>query len=175
MPLIESFTVDHTKMEAPGVRLAKELKTPKGDTIRVFDLRFCRPNREIISPEGLHTLEHLLAGFLRQHLPNYTIIDVSPMGCRTGFYMSVIGTPTPEEVAEGLKRALEEVLRTQEIPEANIYQCGSCYLHSLERAKGVARRVLERGIKIIESDPLRLEVEKVTSDCPVSPNSVEVI
>ncbi|MEO1942273.1 MAG: S-ribosylhomocysteine lyase [Campylobacterales bacterium] len=175
MPLIESFTVDHTRMEAPGVRLAKELKTPKGDTIRVFDLRLCRPNREIISPEGLHTLEHLLAGFLRKHLPNYTIIDVSPMGCRTGFYMSVIGTPTPEEVAKGLEKGMEEVLKTQQIPEANIYQCGSCYLHSIEKAKRVAKRVLERGIKIIESEPLRLEMERVPEECPVSPNSVEII
>ena len=28
------------------------------------------------------------------------IIDISPMGCRTGFYMSLIGTPTEQQVAD---------------------------------------------------------------------------
>lgn len=45
MPLLDSFTVDHTRMAAPAVRVAKTMKTPHGDTITVFDLRFCRPNR----------------------------------------------------------------------------------------------------------------------------------
>ncbi len=42
MPLLDSFTVDHTRMEAPAVRVAKTMNTPHGDTITVFDLRFCR-------------------------------------------------------------------------------------------------------------------------------------
>lgn len=33
MPLLDSFKVDHTKMPAPAVRLAKTMKTPKGDTL----------------------------------------------------------------------------------------------------------------------------------------------
>ena len=41
MPLLDSFKVDHTKMTAPGVRLAKTMKSKKGDVISVFDLRFC--------------------------------------------------------------------------------------------------------------------------------------
>lgn len=49
MPLLDSFKVDHTKMPAPAVRLAKTMTTPKGDEIAVFDLRFCRPNQEILS------------------------------------------------------------------------------------------------------------------------------
>ncbi|MGS0726055.1 S-ribosylhomocysteine lyase, partial [Shewanella sp. 0m-11] len=96
MPLLDSFTVDHTRMNAPAVRVAKSMVTPNGDTITVFDLRFCIPNKEILSERGIHTLEHLFAGFMRQHLngDGVEIIDISPMGCRTGFYMSLIGTPT---------------------------------------------------------------------------------
>ena len=45
MPLLDSFTVDHTRMEAPAVRVAKKMNTPHGDEITVFDLRFCVPNR----------------------------------------------------------------------------------------------------------------------------------
>ena len=37
MPLLDSFTVDHTRMNAPAVRVAKTMQTPKGDTITVFD------------------------------------------------------------------------------------------------------------------------------------------
>ena len=92
MPLLDSFTVDHTRMHAPAVRVAKNMRTPKGDDITVFDLRFCVPNQEILPEKGIHTLEHLFAGFMREHLngANVEIIDISPMGCRTGFYMSLI-------------------------------------------------------------------------------------
>ena len=44
------------------------MTTPKGDTITVFDLRFCIPNKEILPEKGIHTLEHLFAGFMRDHL-----------------------------------------------------------------------------------------------------------
>ena len=37
MPLLDSFKVDHTRMHAPAVRVAKTMTTPKGDTITVFD------------------------------------------------------------------------------------------------------------------------------------------
>lgn len=37
MPLLDSFTVDHTRMEAPAVRVAKTMNTPHGDAITVFD------------------------------------------------------------------------------------------------------------------------------------------
>ena len=91
MPLLDSFKVDHTRMHAPAVRVAKTMTTPKGDTITVFDLRFCIPNKEILPEKGIHTLEHLFAGFMRDHLNGngVEIIDISPMGCRTGFYMSL--------------------------------------------------------------------------------------
>ena len=68
MPLLDSFTVDHTRMEAPAVRVAKTMNTPHGDAIIVFDLRFCVPNKEVMPERGIHTLEHLFAGFMRNHL-----------------------------------------------------------------------------------------------------------
>ncbi|MDU3066758.1 MAG: S-ribosylhomocysteine lyase [Escherichia coli] len=102
MPLLDSFTVDHTRMEAPAVRVAKTMNTPHGDAITVFDLRFCVPNKEVMPERGIHTLEHLFAGFMRNHLngKGVEIIDISPMGCRTGFYMSLIGTPDEQRVQE---------------------------------------------------------------------------
>jgi S-ribosylhomocysteine lyase len=166
MPLLDSFTVDHTIMPAPAVRRAKSMKTPKGDAITVFDLRFVKPNKEILSPEGIHTLEHLFAGFMREHLNSNTveIIDISPMGCRTGFYMSVIGTPDEVEVAEAWKASMEDILEVKEqkdIPELNKYQCGTYKMHSLEDAKNIASTVLRRGIGVMNNDELALDLSKV--------------
>ena len=68
MPLLDSFKVDHTKMNAPAVRIAKRCARQKAINITVvFDLRFCTPNKEILSQKGIHTLEHLFAGFMRDH------------------------------------------------------------------------------------------------------------
>lgn len=162
MPLLDSFRVDHTKMNAPGVRLAKVMKTPKGDDISVFDLRFCRPNLEIMSEKGTHTLEHLFAGFMRDYLNNEKneIIDISPMGCRTGFYMSVIGTPKESEVIKAWESSMKDVLKVKnqdEIPELNIYQCGTCQMHSLDDAKQIAQNVLDKGICVIDNKSITLK------------------
>jgi len=161
MPLLDSFTVDHTRMEAPAVRIAKTMQTPGKDTITVFDLRFCLPNAEILSEKGIHTLEHLFAGFMRDHLNSESveIIDISPMGCRTGFYMSLIGTPDEQQVAAAWKASMEDVLEVEsqeQIPELNQYQCGTYKMHSLEEAKLIAKGVLERGIGVNKNEALAL-------------------
>lgn len=52
MPLLDSFAVDHTRMQAPAVRVAKTMNTPHGDAITVFDLRFCIPNKEVMPEKG---------------------------------------------------------------------------------------------------------------------------
>ncbi len=162
MPMLDSFMVDHTKMPAPAVRVAKYMQTPCKDTITVFDLRFCRPNKEIMSVEGTHTLEHLFAGFMRDHLNgnDVEIIDISPMGCRTGFYMSLIGKPDENRVAKAWEESMKDVLRVpsqDDIPELNIYQCGSAYMHSLKDAKEIAEDVLEKGIGIMNNEELKLD------------------
>ncbi|TDQ58047.1 S-ribosylhomocysteine lyase /quorum-sensing autoinducer 2 (AI-2) synthesis protein LuxS [Mesocricetibacter intestinalis] len=162
MPLLDSFKVDHTRMNAPAVRIAKTMRTPKGDDISVFDLRFCIPNKEILSPKGIHTLEHLFAGFMREHLNDEKteIIDISPMGCRTGFYMSLIGTPSEQQVVSAWTAAMKDVLEVKDqskIPELNEYQCGTYTEHSLEDARQIAHNVLERGIGINRNEDLLLD------------------
>lgn len=166
MPLLDSFTVDHTIMPAPAVRRAKGMKTPKGDDLTVFDLRFVKPNEEILSQEGIHTLEHLFAGFMRDHLnsKDTEIIDLSPMGCRTGFYMSVIGSPSEERVADAWEASMKDVINVKsqnDIPELNIYQCGTYKMHSLEDAKDIAKTILRRDIDIMDNEALTLDTAKV--------------
>lgn len=168
MPLLDSFRVDHTIMPAPAVRVAKTMKTPKGDIITVFDLRFCVPNKSIMTEKGIHTLEHLFAGFIRNHLNSdlVEIIDVSPMGCRTGFYMSLIGNPSEEKVADAWKNSMQDVLNVEkqsDIPELNIFQCGTCEMHSLEEAKGIAKDVLSKNIGVMSNEKLFLSEDKLSS------------
>jgi S-ribosylhomocysteine lyase len=166
MPLLDSFTVDHTKMKAPGVRIAKKMNTKSGDKITVFDLRFCTPNKEMMDEKGIHTLEHLFAGFIRNHLNggNLEIIDCSPMGCRTGFYMSVLGEPSGKKVRKAMKNALKDILKVQtekDIPELNIYQCGTYKMHSLKNAKQIAKKILKKKINLIKNEDLSLDLTKI--------------
>ena len=166
MPLLDSFTIDHTIMPAPAVRKAKGMKTPSGDDITVFDLRFVRPNEDILSEKGIHTLEHLFAGFMREHLnsKNVEIIDISPMGCRTGFYMSLLGSPSEEGVADAWEASMKDVLGVKsqsDIPELNIYQCGTYKMHSLDEAKEIATKVLNKDIDIMDNEALALDLSKV--------------
>ncbi|QFR50265.1 S-ribosylhomocysteine lyase [Sulfurimonas lithotrophica] len=166
MPLLDSFTVDHTIMPAPAVRKAKGMKSPSGDAITVFDLRFVKPNKATLSSEGIHTLEHLFAGFMREHLNSkkVEIIDVSPMGCRTGFYMSVLGKPSEKRVAKAWEASMKDILkvkRKKDIPELNKYQCGTYKMHSLTDAKEIAKNVLKKGIGIMSNKDLKLDLKKV--------------
>ncbi|AHF00353.1 S-ribosylhomocysteinase [Thiomicrospira aerophila AL3] len=166
MPLLDSFRVDHTIMPAPAVRVAKTMTSPKGDTITVFDLRFCRPNKDILGERGIHTLEHLFAGFIRQHLngDGVEIIDVSPMGCRTGFYMSLIGEPDEQRVAQAWLAAMHDVLAVKseaDIPELNVYQCGTCTMHSLDEAKAIAQGIIDHNIGVMKNEDLLLPADKL--------------
>ncbi|WP_415226232.1 S-ribosylhomocysteine lyase [Psychromonas sp.] len=167
MPLLDSFTVDHTIMKAPAVRIAKKMQTPSKDTITVFDLRFSAPNKDILSEKGIHTLEHLYAGFMRNHLnsADVEIIDISPMGCRTGFYMSLIGSPTEAEVGDAWLASMKDVLAVKaqsDIPELNEYQCGTYSMHSLTEAKAIAQGIIDAGIGINKNEDIALSEAQLT-------------
>ena len=168
MPLLDSFTVDHTIMNAPAVRVAKTMNSPSGDTITVFDLRFNKPNESMMGEKGIHTLEHLFAGFMRNHLNSdaVEIIDISPMGCRTGFYMSLLGSPSEQAVADAWLASMQDVLnvqRMEDIPELNEYQCGTYVMHSLEEAKEIAQGIINDGIGVNKNADIALSADKLKS------------
>ncbi len=168
MPLIDSFQVDHTRMPAPSVRMAKSMHTPHGDSIEIYDLRFLEPNSTMMDGKGIHTLEHFFAGFMRDHVnsDHCEVIDISPMGCRTGFYMSLIGHPQPEEVAAAMLAALKDLADLPEdtpIPAANRFQCGSYTYHSLKEAQAIARRVIDAGIGVNNSADIALTPEQLAA------------
>jgi S-ribosylhomocysteine lyase len=138
--IVESFTMDHTQVKAPFVRKCGVLTGPNGDVVTKFDLRFMQPNKDSIPTAALHALEHLLAGYLRDEVEN--VIDLSPMGCRTGFYFIVWGQPSIEQITLALKKSLQRVVESTEVPAANEVQCGNYRDLSLFGAQEYAKLVL---------------------------------
>ncbi|WP_310831804.1 S-ribosylhomocysteine lyase [Paenibacillus pedocola] len=150
MAKVESFQLDHTKVKAPYVRVAGTEKNEKGSTIQKYDLRLLQPNVDALPTAAVHTLEHLLATYLRDELEG--IIDISPMGCRTGFYLIIWDEHNPADVAAALTKVLNKVLETEHIPAVSALECGNYKDHSLFSAQEYARIVLEAGIS---DDPFR--------------------
>jgi len=144
MAEIESFQLDHNIVKAPYVRVAGLEHDEKGSTVQKYDLRFLQPNEDALPTAAVHTLEHLIATYLRDEVQG--VIDVSPMGCRTGFYLILWNEHSPEEIASALEKTLKRVLETTVVPAVTALQCGNYKDHSLFSAQEYARIVLDAGI-----------------------------
>ena len=73
---VDSFNLDHTKVFAPFVRLADKKIGKNGDVVTKFDIRFTQPNRDFMTTGAIHTLEHLIAEYIRDEIDG--VIDLSP-------------------------------------------------------------------------------------------------
>ncbi|MBU2206731.1 MAG: S-ribosylhomocysteine lyase, partial [Gammaproteobacteria bacterium] len=59
-----------------------------------------------------------------------------------------------------------DVLKVQlqsEIPELNVYQCGTYEMHSLDEAKQIAKNIIDRGVGVNKNDELTLAPEFLKS------------
>ncbi|MCM3739599.1 S-ribosylhomocysteine lyase [Oceanobacillus luteolus] len=139
---VESFNLDHTKVKAPYIRLASVSEGEKGDKVYKYDIRFKQPNKEHMKMDALHSIEHLMAENIRNHEKN--VLDLSPMGCQTGFYLSIINETTEEKVMDIMEKTLQDVLEADEVPACNEVQCGWAANHSLEGAKEIAKDMLAK-------------------------------
>ena len=100
MKKIASFTVNHDTLEK-GVYISRI----DGDAV-TYDLRMKKPNNgSFISPKSLHTIEHLLATYVRNSEYSESIIYAGPMGCRSGFYLIVRDNVSKSEVLELVKKS----------------------------------------------------------------------
>ena len=55
---------------------------------------------------------------------------------------------------------MRDILRLtsqEQIPELNIYQCGTASMHSLYNAQAIAQNMLDRGIGIMDTKSLLLK------------------
>lgn len=139
---VESFNLDHRTVSAPYVRVADRKQLPLGDVITKYDVRFTQPNVAHLDMKSVHSLEHLFAEHSRNH--SHAVIDFSPMGCQTGYYLILQGEPDLPAVMTLIEATLTDVLEATEVPAANEVQCGWGESHSLSGAQDVARAFLAK-------------------------------
>ena len=100
----------------------------------------------------MHTIEHLGATYLRNHLMwKDRIVYFGPMGCRTGFYLLCEGDLTSRDIVPLVKGLFEFVCDFEgDIPGAEARDCGNYLDQNLSMAKYLANRYLENTVKEID-------------------------
>lgn len=145
MELIPSFAVDHTNLQ-PGIYVSRQDEVG-GEVVTTYDIRMTAPNNEPAMAQGaLHTMEHLVATFLRNDEEwKDKVIYWGPMGCQTGNYLIMRGSYSCEEMRCLMLRAFRFVVDFEgEVPGTTPATCGNCLLHDLPMAKWESRRYIER-------------------------------
>ena len=137
---VESFNLDHRKVVAPYVRIADVKHLPHGDTLTKYDVRFTQPNQAHLDMAAVHSIEHSFAEHARNH--SDAVVDFSPIGCQTGFYLILAEEPNPESTMELVEQTFRDILAETEVPAANEIQCGWGAPHSLEGAQAAVREML---------------------------------
>ena len=144
MRKIASFTVNHDTLET-GVYVSRT----DGNAV-TYDLRMKKPNAgSYISPKSLHTIEHLLATYVRNSKYTDDVIYAGPMGCRTGFYLILRDNVSKQELIELLRETFAYIADfTGDIPGNSRIECGNYLEHDLEAAKAAAKEYLEVLLKV---------------------------
>ncbi|MBQ7779675.1 MAG: S-ribosylhomocysteine lyase [Clostridia bacterium] len=137
MNKITSFTVDHDKI-TPGIYISRI----DGD-ITTFDLRTRTPNAgDYMDDLTMHSVEHMMATFLRNSEIKDGVIYFGPMGCQTGFYL-LTRDISPEKVLETVKKCLKMTVEYDgEMLGAKRKECGNYKNLSLDAAKAECERYL---------------------------------
>ena len=144
--LIASFQVDHTRI-GYGIFVSRR-DIVNGAFVTTFDIRMKRPNVEpAIHPNAMHTIEHLVATYLRNSPFKDHVVYWGPMGCLTGCYFitSTSHEIMPREIAPLMRRAFRHVASYQgEVPGATPVNCGNYLLHDLPMAKFEAKEFISK-------------------------------
>lgn len=149
MKKIPSFTIDHIRLER-GIYVSRQ-DNVGDEVVTTFDVRMKEPNREpALSPSAIHTMEHLVATFLRNH-PVWAdkIIYWGPMGCLTGNYLIVKGDLASADILPLVKETFAFVAAYEgEVPGATARDCGNYLLMNLPEARWEARKYL---VEVLEN------------------------
>ncbi len=132
MDKIASFQINHDVL-LPGMYLSRV----DGD-VNTYDVRFIRPNTPPYMENGaMHTIEHLVATYVRNSVHKDHIIYFGPMGCRTGFYFLTRGL-SHEDAIRLMQEAITFTAAYEgEIPGVSRVECGNWLEHDLAGAKAL--------------------------------------
>ncbi|GAA3630278.1 S-ribosylhomocysteine lyase [Lactobacillus hamsteri] len=117
MAKVESFTLDHTKVKAPYVRLIAVEEGPKGDKISNYDLRLVQPNENAIPTGGLHLI----------------------------MWGEPSTTEVAKALKSSLEEIRDDIT-WEDVPGTTIKTCGNYRDHSLFSARQWCHDILEKGI-----------------------------
>lgn len=131
---IASFTINHDLL-TPGMYVSRI----DGDAV-TYDLRLKTPNQgDYLAQGALHTLEHLVATYVRSSDWSDQVLYFGPMGCRTGFYMILRDAVSKADAIALVKAAFAFSADFDgEIPGAKKIECGNYLEHDLPGAKAEA-------------------------------------
>ncbi len=144
--VVSSFDVDHRTLRE-GLYLRSTYNINDDLAVLSWDLRFCAPmDRKPLSAGVVHTIEHLMAYYLRlDEKVGKSIVSFCPMGCQTGFYLSTMNDITAEDIKAALGRVYKEVFpiaSTDDIVGLNEVQCGNPRLYAVEETNEAMSRYI---------------------------------
>ena len=155
MEKITSFTIDHLKL-VPGFYVSR--KDCAGEqVITTFDIRMTNPNEEpVMNTAEVHTIEHLGATFLRNHRDYASkTLYFGPMGCRTGFYLLLVGDYEPKDIVPLMKEMFAFIADFNgDVPGAAAKDCGNYLDMNLPMANYMAKRYLTEVLENITEKQL---------------------
>ncbi len=125
MEKIKSFMIDHD-VHSKGLYLGGV-----SNNIFTYDLRFTTPNGGVyMDCAAMHTIEHLFATVVRNSDLRDKVVYFGPMGCRTGFYLLMMGVEK-EATAQLVVDCFKKCLQLTEIPGNSRKECGNYLEHDL--------------------------------------------
>ena len=135
MEKIASFMINHDVL-TKGMYVSRI----DGDVV-TYDVRMKVPNKnDFLENAAMHTLEHLMATYLRNTPMSKEVVYVGPMGCRTGFYVLMRNTVTQEQALRLVRQSFDFAAEFMgSIPGVSSRECGNYLEHDLEGARQVAR------------------------------------
>ena len=135
---IESFKIDHNKLN-PGIYVSRT----DGDIV-TYDLRTRKPNMgDYMDNATMHSVEHMIATYIRSSSIGQDIIYFGPMGCQTGFYL-LVRNGNNDEVLAVVKETLQKVISHEgEVFGASQIECGNYKNLDITLAKEECRKYLE--------------------------------
>ena len=140
---IASFSVNHDFIDE-GIYVSRI----DGDIV-TYDLRTRKPNSgDYMDNLTMHSVEHMIATYIRNGKIGSDVIYFGPMGCQTGFYL-LVRSRSGEEVLEALREALKATVdNTEGMFGARREECGNYKNLDI----GAAKRECERFLGVISKE-----------------------
>lgn len=135
---IASFAINHDAL-TPGMYVSRI----DGDCV-TYDLRLKTPNAgDYVAVPAMHTLEHLIATFVRSGARSDEVVYFGPMGCRTGCYLILRDSVSRAEAIRLVQDAFRFAAAFEgDIPGAQKRECGNYLEHDLPGARREAAAYL---------------------------------